>query len=53
MPAELLRQTSAIHRFPTHAARTARIWPYITVQRSDERLNGIEYQILIVLGQNV
>ena len=39
MAAELLRQTSVIHRFPTHAARTARIWPYIkqTVERSDER----------------
>ena len=43
MPAELLRQTSVIHRFPTHAARTARIWPYMTVERSDERLNILTY----------
>ena len=39
MPAELVCPTTVIHRFPTHAARTQRIWPYITVERSEERLN--------------
>ena len=35
IPAELLRPTSAIHHFPTHAARTG------AVERSDERLNKL------------
>ena len=33
---------STFYRFPTHASRTQRIWPYITVERSDERLNSIK-----------
>ena len=38
-PAELPRQTAAIHHFQTHAARTQRICLKNSVERSDERLN--------------
>ena len=36
MPAEMLRPTTVIHHFPTHAARTG------AVERSDERLNTVQ-----------
>ena len=37
--AELLRTITVIHHFATHAARTQRIWPCTSVERSEERLN--------------
>ena len=37
MPAELLRPTTAIHHFATHAARSAAYLVCIAVERSDER----------------
>ena len=40
-PAELPRQTAAIHHFQTHAARSAAFWPQNSVERSDERLNPL------------
>ena len=42
MPAELLRPTTAIHHFATHAARSAAYLVCIAVERSDERLNYFE-----------
>ena len=37
MAAELLRSTTAIHHFATHAARSAAYLVCIAVERSDER----------------
>ena len=41
MTDELLRPITVNHHFATHAARTKRVcvWPCISVERSEERLN--------------